>query len=279
MRNPDDARLLFQNRWLREQLMEGRADSDGGSGGFSPEVERKMLINDRRAAVEGDFCLQEQLPGWTGDLVYCNSQRFLIPRDQGSPPTGAVIGGITARVMVERHLGANAWRLQMLLHTIPARVWLKDRQGVYLLCNPPVEAVFGIAKSEITGKREHDLIDAEQAHLFRAMDRAAIAAGGLSTDEYGITFASDGHRELLETIKTPMYGADGRLMGVLGIARNITERKQMEQRLRQQLDELSRWQAGILNREDRIQELETEINTRLAEKDRPMHYPNQAERP
>lgn len=43
-----------------------------------------------------------------------------------------------------------------------------------------------------------------------------------------ITFADDGHIELLETIKTPVYSSTGKLIGVLGIARDITERKRTE---------------------------------------------------
>ncbi|HPI89614.1 MAG TPA: PAS domain S-box protein, partial [Spirochaetota bacterium] len=49
--------------------------------------------------------------------------------------------------------------------------------------------------------------------------------------EEWITYASDGHRALLETIKTPMFDRDGSLIGVLGISRDITERKRVEEAL------------------------------------------------
>jgi PAS domain-containing protein len=48
-------------------------------------------------------------------------------------------------------------------------------------------------------------------------------------NEEEIEFAEDGHREIVETVKTPMYRSDGQLMGILGISRDITERKQAEE--------------------------------------------------
>lgn len=56
-----------------------------------------------------------------------------------------------------------------------------------------------------------------------------MAKGGPSVNEEWITFADDGHRELLETTKTPMFDAHGQLIGVLGIGHDITRRKLAEQ--------------------------------------------------
>ena len=68
----------------------------------------------------------------------------------------------------------------------------------------------------------------ETADMFRMHDQKAMAKGEPSKNEEEIVFASDGHRELLETIKTPMFDEDGRLIGVLGIGRDITERRRAE---------------------------------------------------
>ncbi len=130
-----------------------------------------------------------------------------------------------------QELGSNEARLRTLVETLPDLVWLKDPEGVYMACNPNVERLFGAKESEILGKTDYDFVDKELADFFRAKDKAAMAAGGPSVNEEEITYADDGHRELLETIKTPMFGADHRLVGVLGVGRNITERKQAEMAL------------------------------------------------
>jgi PAS domain S-box-containing protein len=69
--------------------------------------------------------------------------------------------------------------------------------------------------------------------LFREYDRKALAVGSISKNEEQITDADDGHRIFLETIKTPMFDSNGNLVGVLGIGRDITERKQAEKALKE----------------------------------------------
>ena len=70
------------------------------------------------------------------------------------------------------------------------------------------------------------------AEFFRSRDRAAIEAGQPTTNEEWLTF-SDGHRELAQTIKTPVHDAEGRLIGVLGVARDITALRAAEDALRE----------------------------------------------
>jgi PAS domain S-box-containing protein len=131
-------------------------------------------------------------------------------------------------------LASQSARMHALLHTIPDLVWLKDANGVYLSGNPRFEKFFGAREAEIKGKTDHDFVPAELADFFRESDRAAIAAGAPRVNEEWVSFASDGHRELLETIKAPVYDGRGGLLGVLGIARDITQHKQAEARLREQ---------------------------------------------
>ena len=113
-------------------------------------------------------------------------------------------------------------RLRTLIETIPDLVWLKDPDGVYLLCNPKFERFFGVKESEIIGKSDFDYVPEELAQFFRQKDKEALEGSKPSTNTEWITYADDGHRELVETIRTPMYGSNGKIIGILGIARNIT---------------------------------------------------------
>ena len=133
---------------------------------------------------------------------------------------------ITERELLGRSLAENEARLRTLVQTIPDLIWLKDADGVYLACNTMFERCFGAREADIVGKTDYDFVDRKQADFFREHDRKAIAAGKPSANEEWITFADDGYQGLFETIKTPMYDAEGKLIGVLGIARDITERKQ-----------------------------------------------------
>jgi len=123
--------------------------------------------------------------------------------------------------------------LKTLIHTIPDLVWLKDCNGVYLTCNRKIEQLFGAKQSDIIGKTDYDFFDGQQADTFREQDRRAIATGKPSLNEEEVIFAEDGHHEILETIKTPMFDDQGCLIGVLGIGHNITAIRQAQEKLRE----------------------------------------------
>jgi len=138
-------------------------------------------------------------------------------------------------------LSAQRAQLKTLVRCIPDPVWLKDLNGVYLACNPPFASLFGISESEILGKRDHDFVAREQADSFRQNDQRAIDAGGPQMNEEWLVLASTGQRRLFETVKSPTYDAQGRVTGVLGVARDITDRAQANdelENLRHHLQEL-----------------------------------------
>ncbi|MDF2181094.1 EAL domain-containing protein [Neptuniibacter sp. CAU 1671] len=122
--------------------------------------------------------------------------------------------------------------LRTLVDTLPDLVWLKDKEGVYLSCNRKFERFFGAQEHQIVGRTDYDFVDSELSDFFRANDLAAMAAGGPCANEEELTYVDDGHTELVETIKTPMVDSKGKLIGVLGVGRDITLRRQNEQEVR-----------------------------------------------
>lgn len=136
------------------------------------------------------------------------------------------IRDITERKRSENALTTSETRLRTLVQTIPDLIWLKDVDGVYLSCNPMFERFFGAMEADIAGKTDYDFVERELAGSFRENDRKAILAGKPTSNEEWITFADDGHRAYLETIKAPMYDAQKNLIGILGIGRDISKRRQ-----------------------------------------------------
>ena len=117
-------------------------------------------------------------------------------------------------------------RMKTLMATLSDLVWLKDANGVYLSCNFAFEQLYGAKQADIVGKTDYDFVGREEADIFRRHDIAAVAAGGPSRNEEWLTFATGGRKSLFETTKTPMFAPDGTLIGVLGIAHDVTDRKQ-----------------------------------------------------
>ena len=138
---------------------------------------------------------------------------------------------------MELSLRNSEIHLRTLVQTIPDLIWLKDPDGVYLSCNTMFERFIGAREADIIGKTDYDFVDRELADFFRENDRKAMEAGKPTSNEEWVTFADDGYRAYLDTIKTPMYDSDGTLIGVLGIGRDITIRMQAVESLKKQKDE------------------------------------------
>ena len=169
-----------------------------------------------------------------GHWVWVLTQGKIVERNADGSPRR--IAGthldITARKEIDAQLANERTFLKTLVGTIPDLVWLKDPAGVYLACNPRFEVLYGAKEGDIVGRTDADFVGPELARFFRENDLAAIAANGPRTNEEELRFA-DGYVGMFETTKTPMRAADGRLIGVLGIAHDVTAARRAEQALRQ----------------------------------------------
>ncbi len=157
-----------------------------------------------------------------------------------------VIQDISERKRSEQALKESQTLLRTLIRTIPDLVWLKDRQGRFLACNYQFERLFAAREEDIIGKTDYDFVSVELADFFRHNDQKAIDAGKPVTNEEEVVFADNGQHRILETIKTPMFGSDGQLIGVLGIGRDITERKRAEgehEKLQRQLIQANKMES------------------------------------
>ncbi|MDD0815667.1 EAL domain-containing protein [Curvibacter sp. HBC28] len=136
----------------------------------------------------------------------------------------------TERKNMELALQQNQSRLRTLVNALPDMVFLKDAQGVYQYCNPVFERFAGLAEAAIVGRTDAELFSPEAAESFRAHDLQTLQLKTALTYEEDMVFA-DGHRGRFETIQTPIEGGDGQLTGVLGVARDITDRKRAEREI------------------------------------------------
>jgi len=136
------------------------------------------------------------------------------------------------RSIVERRtaeLRREKANLHALFQSIPDLVWVKDTEGVYLSCNHQFERFFGAPAERILGKTDYDFVSRELADFFRKNDQAAIESDTPRMNEEWLTFADNGQKGLFETLKVAVRDADGQVLGVLGIARDISARHAAEQ--------------------------------------------------
>jgi PAS domain S-box-containing protein len=140
---------------------------------------------------------------------------------------------ITNRKEDELILENERLRLRTLIKTIPDLIWLKDPEGKYLLCNPIFESFIGIPETDILGKTDFDFGNHELAEISRQRDIKLMSLNNpVIYEEWG-TRKSDGQQRLIETIKTPMFDTEGKLIGILGVGRDITQYYQSQESLRE----------------------------------------------
>jgi PAS domain S-box-containing protein len=166
-----------------------------------------------------------------------------------------ILWELIERKRVEEALVQSRHRLRILIDAIPDLVWLKDPNGIYLLCNQMFERLFGAREADIIGKTDHDYVNRELADFFRENDHKAMNAGKPVMNEESLAFA-DGRNGVFETLKTPLYDVNGVLIGVLGISRDISDRKRVEKSL---LDNEQRYVSA--QRMGRVGNWEYDVNT------------------
>ena len=145
-------------------------------------------------------------------------------------------------------ISATQGKLQATFDAIPDLVWLKDSHGVYLDCNPMFVRFVGGQKADIFGKTDDDFTTKALADIHRQSDRQAIASNQAIRNEEHLTFA-DGYSGIFETTKTTMRDAQGEVVGVLGLAHDISKRRAAEvkiERLTQLYAALSQCNQAIV---------------------------------
>jgi PAS domain S-box-containing protein len=141
---------------------------------------------------------------------------------------------ITERKRMEEALYTSQQVLRSVLDTIPVRVFWKDHDLKYLGCNAPFAQDAGFHEpEELIGKDDYQMGWREQAELYRADDRQVIDTGKPKMFIEEPQTTPDGRTIWLLTSKTPLRTSSGKISGVLGAYIDITDRKRMEEVLRQ----------------------------------------------
>jgi len=120
--------------------------------------------------------------------------------------------------------------LQSLLNSMPDLIFYKNIDGKYIGCNQSFAELVGRDTDSIIGHTDYDFFEREQAEFFREMDRTMLAQCDERMNEENVTYP-DGIKICLETLKTPYYDSNGKVSGLIGVSRDITERKNREEEI------------------------------------------------
>jgi PAS domain S-box-containing protein len=157
----------------------------------------------------------------------------------------------------ERELERVNRRFEALFAHTDEAVYVKDRDGHYRMVNEAAADLFGADVDEVVGAHDEELFDAESAAAIREVDEAILESGEPDTRE-AVRYI-DGRRHVFLDNKYPYRDADGDIVGIMGISRDITERRRREGELERERDALRALQTvmakGDLSTDDRLQRL------------------------
>lgn len=137
---------------------------------------------------------------------------------------------ITIQYQAQQALKKQKRLLRSVINATSDLIFIKDAMGVYQGCNPAFERFTGKLEKDVIGKTDHELFDEVVADAFCHQDDVVFDTGQARQNEEWLTY-SDGQKILVDTLKTPFYGEDGNIYGLVGVSRDITERKKAEDKL------------------------------------------------
>lgn len=207
-------KTVFDYPGLKEHAKIYHADDMHVIGTGEPVVNR-----------EEPFTRPDGTPGW-----------FLTSKFPLRNPAGEIIGlvgiarDITLRRNAEQKLAEEQQLLRTLIDAIPDPIFFKDRDGRHLELNKAAETFFGCSREELIGKTVFEWpMPRELAEQYAADDRNVIEAGNPLLDREEPFESPSGRRGWLLTSKYPLRDGAGEIYGLVGIARDITEARRIEE--------------------------------------------------
>ncbi len=201
---------------------------------FHPEDRQKVEEEYRSSVInKNKFEIQHRIITGKGKIKYIIERSSTNYEENGiALKTIGSVSDITNLKMIEIELENKRALLRSLIDSIPDLIFVKDLKGVYLLGNKAFNHFFGLESSKILGKTDFEIVNKSEVEQFLEVDNFVIGHEKTYISEDYVEYP-DGEKVWLETRKTPFYGADGKITGLIGVSRNITQRKAHEDALRE----------------------------------------------
>jgi PAS domain S-box-containing protein len=203
------------------------------------------------------------------------AQDYLIKGQVGSGLLPRAIRYAVERQRAEKTLRVSEELYRRLAEDMPAYICAYLPDGTLTYANAAALQMAGIPRDALVGRCIFDLLPPEESEAVRQRLRALSPEHPIETSERSYK-APDSSERVQLWLNRAFFDERGRPTHFQAIGQDITNRKMAEARMQAQLDELHRWQAVMLGREERNMKLKREVNELLRRLGEPIRYPSQA---
>jgi len=217
---------------------------------FAPEIAAK-LFEDDQLVLQGQSLIshEERLVNANGEVFWMLTTK--VPwRDASGNIVGIIGGGRNITKQKEAEIKSMAERnlLRTVIDNLPDAIYAKDMAARKTLANPADIKNLGCrTEAEALGKNDFIFFPKEVAEKFFEDDQLVLQNGQSVINREEKAVMADGKSVWLLTTKVPWRDADGQIIGLVGIGRDITDKKNLEAQLlrAQRMESIGRLATGI----------------------------------
>ncbi len=234
----DQGRVTYYNRRLlallglpdallaRQPLFNQVIDWQLEMGHFGPDADRDQLTDWYHQGDDGKLAFPAQYTRTNANGLVLEVRS----REMAGGGWVRTFADVTEHVQAGQDLERSQLHLRALFDAIPDRVWLKDTTGHFIMCNPAAARALGQDPEHVVGCTEPELAAAAGMPADPTeTDRRALNSHAPVMYEQALPLAPGGPADgVFEVVKRAVFDHHGEPMGVLGMARDVTERKRAE---------------------------------------------------
>ncbi|MCK4624242.1 MAG: PAS domain S-box protein, partial [Phycisphaerae bacterium] len=232
--DPDRKIAIFNKAF---EQMSGRHEAEmleGSLDALFPSESRSESLRKIESTAKGQFWDNVEIPIlhkdgqvrvglWNSANIYSEDAETLVA-------TVAQGQDITERKRAEEYLRKSEERFRAIFETAQDSIFIKDRELRYVQVNPAMEGLFDLPESELVGKTDAELFGEEAGRHVAEMDSRVLAGEIIEEED---TKPVCGSPHTFHVVKVPMRDSSGEIIGLCGIARDVTARKQAEESLQE----------------------------------------------
>jgi PAS domain S-box-containing protein len=223
--------------WVSQKFYEYTGAAQGEGNGLSwtdylhSEDRKETGTKWMEAVKRGDpFEIEHRFRGRDGRYRWFHSRAIPVRNANGELERWVGISSdIDFQKQAEQTLAQQRQVLEILIESTADFVYMKDRDGRYVFANSSAARSVGKTVKEIIGKDDRDLFPLESALAIMEKDRQIMASG--ISEVFEETRSAVGRTRHLHSSKNVCRDSAGAVIGMVGISRDITERKQVEEAL------------------------------------------------